>query len=89
MSKKQVKNVKNVPKNKKLLLIAIGIISALLAWCQLLAIKLTYVSYVIAFKRAGVLISTILAFIVLKEKNYLKSLTGTILIILGATLITL
>ncbi len=72
-----------------LLLIALGLISGALAWCQLTAIKMTLVSYVIAFKRAGVLVSTLLGFLILKERNYVKSLSGTLLIILGATIISL
>ncbi|EHO43073.1 DMT family transporter [Caldithrix abyssi] len=73
---------------KKYILL-IGIVSAALAWCQLVAIKLTFVSYVIAFKRAGVLVSTLLAFFILKERHYLKALSGTILILTGAAFITL
>lgn len=95
VEKWSVKNVKNrmVAENKaseqKKLIFVLGLISAALAWCQLFAIKITYVSYVIAFKRAGVLVSTILAFLLLKEGNYLKALTGTVFILVGAALITL
>ena len=74
---------------KKILILLLGLISASLAWCQLVAIKITYVSYVIAFKRAGIIVSTLLAFFVLKERNYVKAISGTVLIIVGATLITL
>jgi len=83
-----VKNHNSKPKHKQFIIL-LGLISAALAWCQLFAIKITYVSYVIAFKRAGVLVSVLLAFLILKERNYIKALTGTILIIIGAALITL
>ncbi len=73
----------------KRLLILLGIVSALLALCQLTAIKMAFVTYVIAFKRAGVLISTLYAFIFLKEKNYIKTIGGTVLILLGSGILTI
>ncbi len=90
--KEKNKKIPEVPfrtSGKRRMLVFLGFISALLAWCQLFAIKITLVSYVIAFKRAGVLVSTILAFVYLNERNYLKALSGTLLILTGAALITL
>ncbi len=79
----------NIFSKPKLFIVLLGVISAALAWCQLFAIKITYVSYVIAFKRAGVLVSTLLAFVLLKERNYIKALSGTFFILTGAALLTL
>lgn len=89
------RRVKNQPKagqgkgNKIFLLFCIlGLVSALLALCQLTAIKFAYVTYVISFKRAGVLLSSLIGFIYFKEKNYFKTISGTICIIFGAFIIT-
>ncbi|GEM_PF-865720 len=73
----------------KWILILLGVVSAALALCQLTAIKIAFVTYVITFKRAGVLISTLYGFFFLKEKNYFKALSGTILILLGSGILTL
>ncbi len=78
-----------VPWKLKRLLVLLGIVSALLALCQLTAIKMAFVTYVIAFKRAGVLISTLYAFLFLKEKNYIRTIGGTVLILLGSGILTI
>ncbi|NOX90530.1 MAG: EamA family transporter [Calditrichaeota bacterium] len=79
----------SVTKKSIFLLLLIGVVSAALAWCQLTAIKITYVTYVITFKRAGILVSTLLAFLILKERNYAKAISGTVSILIGAALITI
>ncbi len=76
-------------KQHYVLLIVLGLISAALALCQLTAIKMTMVTYVIAFKRAGVLVSSLFGFFYFKEGGVLKSLVGTLLILVGATIITI
>ncbi len=64
------------------------LVSTVLALSQLTAIKYAFVTYVISFKRAGILISSIIGFIFFKEKNYFKTITGTLLILIGAFVIT-
>ncbi len=70
-------------------LIGLGIVSGLLAFTQLSAILLTNVSVVIAFKRAGIIVSSLVGIFYLKEPGSTRVLYGTILILLGATLISL
>jgi uncharacterized membrane protein len=53
---------------------------------QFTALKYLLVSYVIAFKRAGVIISVILGIMVNKEKGALKNLLSTIIMIIGVFL---
>ena len=82
----------NLDTRKKWILpgmLLLGLTSALLAISQLTAIKLTKVTYVISFKRAGVLVSSLSGFLFFKEKNYLKAGVGTIMIIAGSLIITL
>ncbi len=73
----------------KILLVSLGVISAALAIFQLTAIKLAFVTYVITFKRAGVLVSTLYAFLFFHERNYLKAIVGTLFILGGSAIITL
>ncbi len=72
-----------------LILLFIGVVSAGLAWSQLTAIKLTQVSTVIAFKRSGILITGLFGLFYFKEGHYLKTITGTLIILCGAILISL
>ncbi|MGD9898953.1 MAG: EamA family transporter [Calditrichaceae bacterium] len=64
------------------------LVSTVLALSQLTAIKYTLVTYVISFKRAGILISSVIGFMFFHEKNYTKTITGTIIILIGAFIIT-
>ncbi len=80
-------NKTNSGKNIALLLV-IGIVSAILALTQLTAIQLTQVSTVIAFKRTGVLISGLAGLFYFKEGHYLKTITGTIVLVCGAVLVS-
>ncbi len=68
-------------------LFLLGFINGLLILFQFTALKFLLVSYVIAFKRAGALISVLLGALVLKEKHPVKNLVSTALMILGAYLI--
>lgn len=65
------------------LLLIIGFVSAGLALSQLMAIKLTEVSTVIAFKRSGILISGLAGVLYFKEGHFLKIFLGTIAILSG------
>ncbi len=80
---------KKLPVRTKWILFFLGVVSAALALCQLTAIRIAFVTYVITFKRAGVLISTLYGFLFLGEKNYLKTVTGTVLILIGSAILTL
>jgi len=46
-----------------------------------------FVSYVIAFKRAGVLVSVLLGYLLFREKGVIRHLLFSLLMILGAYLI--
>jgi len=69
-------------------LLILGFVSSAMAISQLTAIKLTLVTNVIAFKRAGVIVSTLAGFLYFKEKNYLKASIGTLCIICGTLCIS-
>jgi len=73
---------KNLPN-----LFLLGLISGLLMVFQFTALKYLYASYVIAFKRSGIIVSVFLGVILFKEKNALKNIISTVLMILGVFLI--
>lgn len=70
-------------------LFLLGLISGLVAVFQFTALKYLYVSYVIAFKRSGVIISVFLGVLLFKEKNALKNIISTVLMVIGVFLILL
>ncbi len=84
-----IEDCRAIRSRTKILLISLGVISAALAIFQLTAIKLAFVTYVITFKRAGVLVSTLYAFLFFHERNYLKAIVGTLFILGGSAIITL
>ncbi len=88
-TKLAIKGGRKIRIRSKILLFSLGIVSAALAIFQLTAIKLAFVTYVITFKRAGVLVSTLYAFLFFHERNYLKAIAGTLLILGGSAIITL
>ncbi len=65
----------------------LGAITGIMAICQFRALTYLDVSYVIAFKRAGVIVSVILGYLIFKEKGIFRNLLATLLIVLGAILI--
>lgn len=67
----------------------IGLISGAMALFQYTALQYLFVSYVIAFKRAGAIVSVVLGFIIFREKNILKNLVFTSLMVAGVVLIML
>ena len=73
---------KNLPN-----LFLLGLISGLLMVFQFTALKYLYASYVIAFKRSGIIVSVFLGVILFKEKNALKNIISTVLMVLGVFLI--
>jgi len=69
-------------------LILLGSIGAAMILCQLTAIEFTVASYVIAIKRAGMVLSVALGAIFFKEKRLGTRLLGAALMTLGVTLIS-
>ena len=65
----------------------LGLINGLLLWVQFTALKYLYVSYVIAFKRAGIFVSVLFGAFILKEANPVRNLLFTGLMVLGIFLI--
>jgi drug/metabolite transporter (DMT)-like permease len=80
--RKEVALGKNLPN-----LFLLGLISGLLMVFQFTALKYLYASYVIAFKRSGIIVSVFLGVILFKEKNALKNIISSILMIVGVFLI--
>ena len=70
-------------------LFLLGLISGLLVFFQFTALKYMLVSYVIAFKRAGVVVSVLLGIILFREKNPFKNLFCTALMVGGVFLLML
>lgn len=69
------------------LLFLLGLISGLMVLAQYTAYKFLLVSYVISFKRAGVIVSVLIGILFFQEKNALKNIISTLIIILGVFLI--
>lgn len=65
----------------------LGAITGIMAICQFSALKYLDVSYVIAFKRAGVIVSVLLGYLIFKEKGIVRNLLATLMIVLGAILL--
>ncbi len=74
--------------NYKVSLLILGGVSAIMAIYQYKAIILTLVADVIAFKRAGVIISSFAGYIFFKEKHIIRTLIGAIIIIIAAYQLT-
>jgi uncharacterized membrane protein len=70
-------------------LMLLGLISGMLTICQFTALKTLLVSYVIAFKRAGVLVSVLIGILFFKEPNPIKNMICTSLIVVGVFFILL
>lgn len=80
--------VKQIYFNIKFLL-PIGFFGSLMSIFQMIAFKLTLVTYVISIKRASIILSVIFGFLIFKEKNIKKRLLGAIIMVIGIILITL
>jgi drug/metabolite transporter (DMT)-like permease len=70
-------------------MIILGLIAGLVIIFQFMSLKTLFVSYVIAFKRSGVLISVLLGIFFLKEAQPLKNLFFTAIMVGGVFLILL
>ncbi len=67
--------------------VLLGIITGALIFVQFSALRILLVSYVIAFKRAGIVVSVLLAALFFHEKNPVKNLFFAGLMVLGVFLI--
>jgi uncharacterized membrane protein len=79
-------DAKKIPQNFKKLFI-IGVITGAMIIFQFSAYEYLLASYVIAFKRAGVIVSVFLGFVLFKEENIIKNMIFTTLMIIGVILI--
>lgn len=70
-------------------LVVYGMINSVAMGCQMMAINLTFVAYVISVKRTSALFSVILGKIILKEKGIKERLLGATIMILGVFLISI
>lgn len=81
-------STRNINKNfGKLLLI--GVITGAMVLFQFTSYQYLLAGYVIAFKRAGVIVSVFLGFLLFREKNILKNLICTAIMVIGVILIIL
>ena len=65
----------------------IGGISGLMAVCQFQALQTVDVSYVIAFKRSGIIVSIFLGYWVYAERNFVRNIAMSAVIVTGAILV--
>lgn len=79
-------HLRNIPSHLKTLL-ALGTLSGGVVIFQFLALLSLEVSYVIAFKRAGIIVSVLLGYFFFAEKNIAKNLLSAGLIVAGVILI--
>ncbi len=69
-------------------LLLLGTLSAVMILSQLTAIELTMASYVIAIKRAGIVVSVVFGYVFFKEKHLRARLAGAFLMTVGAVLLS-
>jgi len=69
-------------------LLAIGLFSALMTICQMIAITMTLAVYAVSIKRLGILISIALGGLVFKENDMKLKLAGGCVMVAGVFLIT-
>lgn len=70
-------------------LLIIGLLGGVSIAFQMTAVKLTLVSYVIAIKRLSIPLAVVLGYLVFKEENIRGRLFGSLIIVLGAILISI
>ena len=70
-------------------LVIYGMINSVAMGCQMIAINLTFVAYVISVKRTSALFSVLLGKIILKEKGIKERLLGAAIMVSGVFLITI
>ena len=70
-------------------LVPIGLVAALMLACQMTAINMALVVYVISIKRISAVISVLFGHFIFKEKNIKERLLGSAIMIVGVLFITL
>lgn len=86
---KQIRRQKEKIKKERFHLMTVGLFSAFMLVCQMIAISQTLVVYVVAIKRLSILFSIILGGLIFKEKNIGPRLAGGAIMVFGVLLITL
>ena len=81
-------NIENI-KSSSINLILIGLTNALSITCQMTALQLAFVSYVIAVKRTSGLFNVLWGWLIFKEQGIKERIAGSIIMILGVVVITL
>ena len=76
-------------KSKYKPLLLIGLLTALILLCQMTALTLSIVPYIISLKRTSALFCVILGVIAFKERNVKPKLLGATLMVLGVFLISM
>ncbi|MEO1428344.1 MAG: EamA family transporter [Cyanobacteria bacterium J06633_8] len=84
-SKPNIQNIKSNFRN----LIIIGFINTLAIICQMSALQLALVSFVIAVKRTSALFNVLWGWLIFKEQGIRERIAGSIIMILGVVVITL
>jgi len=69
-------------------LVKIGLFGGLTAICQMTAISLTLVAYVIAIKRTSAIMGVLLGSAIFKEEGLRERLTGVVVMVVGVLFIT-
>ncbi len=78
-----------IEKNVVPRLFLLGIIFAVMIMCQMTAIQMALASYVVAIKRAGMLVSVILGYFIFRERDLRVRLVGAALMTLGVVVLAL
>ena len=82
------KNISRQIKSVWPYLFLMGAATTIAFLCQMAAIKMAIVPYVIAIKRTSIIISTLFSFWLFKEKGFKERITGVILMIVGVFIIS-
>lgn len=83
------KNNMNQLKTNFMVIIFMGLFSALSGIFQMLAIKVSLVPYVISIKRTSVIMAVIFGYLFFKEKRIKERLSGVLIMLTGVFLITM
>ena len=85
---KSREQVRQIPINLHVLL-PIGLFGSLTLICQMTAINLTLVAYVISIKRTSAIMSVLFGYLIFKEEDIKERLLGVTIMVLGVLFITL
>ncbi len=83
---KSGKNLRQIPQNFRSL-VPIGVFSGIMILCQVTALKLTLVAYVISLKKTSALLSVLWGFLIFKEKGIKERLLGVAMMVAGVVMI--